>query len=427
MSAATGVAVNVWSQCDLRAWSGLVVGTFDGSNITMPAFNSSASGPTAGVYRHAESFLSGQGSPAWSVTTANQRTMAADLDTESSGDIPDAVIDIDPETGRLRFSSATVQLKITACTNPAAFGLRAADLPTSLAASYVAPDDFSRDLLTSETITFGSDVDATLYTVPSHVYEARVMHLIRPTTAAAGSPLDAHDDAGTLTLAYALNTAVSETQNRVRVCLDDEDRVVITWPTAISATAPVWTDESFAARLGIAGVASRDEFGVVDGLARFRGHRPVEGCAPFPLGLAAPYQPLPEHEGQSRYLHGQGAAGYSVGSRTTYTLEAFTDSVRSAWHQTRAMDLEEHLARRFEPYARPPRPVTIVFNHDWRPYLNPNGWTASTPGASRLYSTTRYTSARAVQRAPNDAAMRPDFSRNGVHARVRMRVTDAAE
>ena len=422
----TGVSANLWSQFDARAWGGLVVGTFDGGNITMPTYLASSTGPLAGVYSCAESFVSGFGSPAWSITTANQRTLSSALNAASGGDLDDIVFDVDPSTGRMRISSATHQIQVTACSNPAAFGLRSADLPTTLASSYVAPLDFTRGVLSNETITIGSNVDTSTYAIPTYAYEARLLHLMRPASSAFASPIDRDDEAGLGTLAYALNVALGDALCRVRCHLDDEDRLVITWPTALSATAPVWTDATFAARMGISGVDTLDSFTASGGLSRFRGHRTVDGCYASPLGLAAPFHPTPDHDGDGRFLFGGGAGGYSASARVTYDVQVFLDSVRSAWHQSRAVDLEDHFARRFAPYVRGVRPVRVVLNHDWREYLNPNERTAAQPGASLLYTTDRYTSARMMQRAPGDGDPRIDFARNGVHQRATLRLTPAA-
>lgn len=424
----TGVSANLWSQLDARAWSGLTVGTFDGGNITIPTFASSGTGPAAGVYSCAESFASGFGSPAWSVTTSERRTLSDDLNTASGGDLEDIVFDVDPSTGRLRISSATHQIQVTACSNPGAFGLRAADFPTALASEYVAPLDFTRGLLDNETITIGSNVDAATYTLPTYAYEARLLHLMRPASSSLTSPIDRDDDAGaTGTLSYALSIALGDSLCRVRCHLDDEDRLVVTWPTALSATAPVWTDTAFAARMGISGVDTLDEFTASGGLSRFRGHRAVDGCYASPLGLAAPFHPTPDHDGSGRFLPGGGAGGYSASARVTYDLQVFLDSTRSAWHQTREVDLEDHFARRFAPYVRGVRPVRVVLNHDWREFLNPNERTAAQPGASLLYATDRYTSARLMQRAPGDGDPRVNFARNGVHQRATLRLTPAAQ
>ncbi len=422
----TGVAVSLWGQFDARPWGGLVVGTFNGANITMPTFLASDSGVLAGMYSSVESFVSGFGSPAWAVDVENRRTLDDNINDASSGDLGDVVFDVDPSTGRLRISSPTIQIKITACSNPAAFGLRASDLPTALASSYVAPSPFTHDVLSNETITLGSSVDASTYTVPQHAYEARLMHLLRPTSSVFDSPIDRDDDAGLNTLAYALNIAAGDAECRVRCHLDDEDRLVITWPTAVSATAPVWTDESFAARLGIAGVDTYDDFTAAGGLSRFRAHRAAGGCYSSPLGLAAPFNPSPESTGEERALFGGGAAGYSTQTHSTYALEFFADSPRSAYHQGRTVDLADHLARHVEPYIRSPRPVRVVLNHDWREYLNPNDYSASKPGASLLYSTERCTSARLMQRAPGDRRMNLTYNINGAHQRVTIRLIDAA-
>lgn len=419
------VPVNIWARMDARPWDSLVVGTFNGANIQMPSFVDSGEGPASGVYRTMESFVSGYGSPAWDATESNRRTIN-DAMRDAWGGVGSPTVDIDPETGRLRFTVTAGTISITASTNAVAFGLSTSSFPTPAALSYVAPYDFDRSVLRSETITFQPEAGGTV-TSPKYGYEARIMHLIRANSLSTTSAIDRDDEALTGSLAYILNTALGDSFNRLRCHLDDEDRLVITWPSSITATAPVWSDAAFRTRMGIAGVDSLDEFTDVGGLARFRGARAVQGNYHAPEGLAERIYGSAETAGSGAYLFGPGAGGYEPASRETYRLVFNAESTRSAYHATRTVDLAQHLTKHVHPYIRAARPVGVVLGHDWREYLNPNDRTAELPGASLLHSLERCKASRRMQRAPNDKRLALSFSQNGVLQRVTLRLTDARD
>lgn len=426
----TGVSLNIWAACNLRPWSGLVVGELNGNDIQIPTFDD-ADGAAGGLFRSAEESVSGYGSPSWTASNANRRDMSSEMaESWGGGGVPTAAIDT--TTGRLKWSVTAGTLSITACSNPAAFGLRVADFPTPPAASYVAPDAFSRGVLAGETITFQAEAGVPV-TVPRYdEYEARVLHLLRR---CSDDATDRDDAAGTKSLAYAFNVALNDALCRARLHIDDEEHFVATWPSSQHAEAPIFTDAAFRKRFGIAGTDddgnTADTFTVANGVARFRSARPVHGGYLSPLGLKRPLHPSPGGRGRAQMMFQRGATGGPSNMFSEYPLVFFVDSVVSPFHASRpAVDIEEHLAEYLNPFIPPGWYVTPVFNHDWREYLNPTERGGQAQGASLIYSTDRNTSSRRMQRAPGDFQIRMRFDRGssrGLYDEATIRLVKAKD
>lgn len=428
------IKVDIWAQFDARPWSGAVVGEFGPSSDDVQILTfADGTGPTAGIFSTAEEFVSGYGSPAWDVDEPDRRDLTSDArdNWDGTGTI---TIDIDPTTGHLRFSlsgGTPGTLSITGSTDAAAFGLDSTAFPTAAATSYVAPNPFSREVLRGETITIEAETTNDV-TIPDRTaYEARVMHLVRQAGRGGytSGGNDRDDAAGVYTLAYALNLALGDGDWQLRCHIDDYGHCVITWPSSLHSSAIIWTDDAFAAKLGFANDTDLDTFEVADGIAKQRGYMPVRTNYHSETGLSAPYTPRNTTQGEGALLFNVGAAGYFPGSHTANPLSIYVDSHISGQSTSTGVDLEHHLIRRFAPNFTPTTPARVLFNRDWREFLNANDFTASEPGASTLYSIDRCKSARRVRRHPEDSReIAPDFTEgDGILAEVTILVTDAQD